>query len=188
MGKGYKTILQKGHPHANSGGHVLEHIVVAERTLGRLLKHGETVHHIDKNKLNNSPSNLIVFATTGDHTLFHSGCEIYKDGDVWRAIRKTEKCPACGKQFYVNGSRMKYKTHYCCRECKMSVEKKQVGIDEIVELIYSANGNFSSAAKEIGISANAIAHRLKRAGLPYHAMDYRNSCECSSEVEQQGKS
>lgn len=35
--------------------------MVAERMLGRKLKPGEVVHHIDGNKRNNAPENLMVF-------------------------------------------------------------------------------------------------------------------------------
>lgn len=37
-----------------------EHRVVAERTLGRALRPGEVVHHIDGDKRNNAPGNLMV--------------------------------------------------------------------------------------------------------------------------------
>lgn len=42
-----------------------EHRVVAEQMLGRPLEHGEIVHHIDGDKHNNDPSNLMVM--TQDH-------------------------------------------------------------------------------------------------------------------------
>ena len=173
MGQDYKTILQKDHPHTNSGGHVLEHIVIAETMLGRMLNPGETVHHIDHNKKNNSPDNLLVFKTRADHTLCHSGCQIYKEGDVWRAIRKTGKCEECGKDIFLSNCKMKYKKHYCSLECKMKAEKAQVDTDSIIEILRSTNGNFSKAAKEIGISSSAIIRRLKRRGLPYHSKDYQ---------------
>lgn len=47
-----------------------QHRVVAEQMLGRPLKRGEIVHHIDGNKHNNSPENLAVM-TQADHLRLH---------------------------------------------------------------------------------------------------------------------
>ena len=47
-----------------------EHRVVAERMLGRALKHGEIVHHKDGNKHNNDPANLEVM-TQAEHARLH---------------------------------------------------------------------------------------------------------------------
>ena len=49
-----------------------EHRVVAEEALGRPLRHGEVVHHIDGDHLNNVPENLQVM-TQGDHVREHIG-------------------------------------------------------------------------------------------------------------------
>ena len=46
------------------------HRVVAEEKLGRPLKKGEVVHHIDGNKRNNDPSNLMVM-TQSEHCRIH---------------------------------------------------------------------------------------------------------------------
>lgn len=48
-----------------------EHRIVAEQILGRPLRKGEVVHHIDGDKRNNHPINLMVFKSQADHALWH---------------------------------------------------------------------------------------------------------------------
>jgi len=47
------------------------HRVIAEQILGRPLKPGEVVHHIDRNKRNNDPENLMIFASQAEHAAWH---------------------------------------------------------------------------------------------------------------------
>lgn len=62
-------VRSDGHPKARSG-YVAEHILIAEDTIGRFLKNGEIVHHIDCDKKNNSPDNLSVL-TRAQHSSAH---------------------------------------------------------------------------------------------------------------------
>ena len=48
------------------------HRVAAERKLGRKLKPGEVVHHIDGDKHNNDPENLMVFKNQQEHVKYHA--------------------------------------------------------------------------------------------------------------------
>ena len=47
------------------------HRRVAEALIGRPLRLGEIVHHVDGNKLNNTPENLIVLASRAEHARIH---------------------------------------------------------------------------------------------------------------------
>ncbi|MBS5267505.1 MAG: HNH endonuclease [Clostridiales bacterium] len=48
------------------------HRVIAEQMLGRPLKKGEVVHHIDGDKRNNKPENLMVFDNQSEHAAWHA--------------------------------------------------------------------------------------------------------------------
>uniref|UniRef100_UPI003986D1D8 HNH endonuclease signature motif containing protein n=1 Tax=Mycobacteroides chelonae TaxID=1774 RepID=UPI003986D1D8 len=67
-------ITRKGYRRNGTTGK-FEHIEVWEQHHGRALPDGYQVHHIDENKLNNSPENLLAVTPT-EHKRIHSGCEL----------------------------------------------------------------------------------------------------------------
>lgn len=65
---GYVIVLAPaGHPYPRLSGYIYEHRLVMESVLGRYLEPQEVVHHIDGNKSNNEPSNLLLFSNNGEH-------------------------------------------------------------------------------------------------------------------------
>lgn len=68
---GYRQVRAIGHPYASRHGYVLEHRLVMERILGRYLLPGEEVHHRNRIKTDNRPSNLEFCATHREHMQRH---------------------------------------------------------------------------------------------------------------------
>jgi len=60
-----------GHPSADCRGYAYEHRLVAEKKIGRKLKPGEKVHHVDGDKQNNLPENITVVVGNGEHFFEH---------------------------------------------------------------------------------------------------------------------
>lgn len=63
---GYVLIRMPSHPQAVHG-YVRKHRLVMEQKLGRPLKRHEVVHHKNKNKKDNRPSNLSLFSSNAAH-------------------------------------------------------------------------------------------------------------------------
>ncbi len=97
------------HPKASKSGYVLMHRLVAENTIGRMLRDNECVHHIDENKHNNNYDNLQVM-TYAEHGVLHA-----KYG------RKVETlvCPNCLKEFQRESRLVKHGAARpkCSRKC-----------------------------------------------------------------------
>jgi hypothetical protein len=105
--KGGRTITEHGyvlikvgrdHHLADVRGYAYEHRVVAETAIGRRLRPGEHVHHIDHNTLNNSPDNLHVAESAWHHRVIHRrvGHDRRKPGEPNPLV----KCACgCGEAF-----------------------------------------------------------------------------------------
>lgn len=127
------------HPMANKNGYVLEHRVVAENKIGRLLKDNEIVHHIDGDKHNNNPENLEVMDEL-EHSIFHAS-------QRKRSITKL-KCANCGKEFerFANKTKRNNKNYFCSRHCNGKYYSSVPGFcgRDVKNFKYNEHGNVNS--------------------------------------------
>lgn len=159
------TYMPNHHSTLGSSGMVYDHILVAEQMLGRDLQSEEVVHHIDKNRSNNSPSNLMVFKTKADHNRFHKNNIAIKDGDVFISPLNENKCIDCGMVISKKAIR--------CPQCRArhsrivnrpSAEQLK---QELIEF------NFVQVGKKYGVSDNAIRKWCKAYGMSTSSKDYK---------------
>ncbi len=174
----YKQLYLPEHPNASSTGLVYEHILIAEKTLGRYLKKGESVHHIDGNKKNNTPENLIVFASNADHVRFHKSesPNLVKIGDTWQCknIQQVKICEWCHKEYIAGKNNKRKLQKYCSHECAANAHKVcSLSPSDIQQLLFENNGNFTKTAFGLNVTANALVKILKINNLPYHSKDYK---------------
>lgn len=108
----YNFAIVKNHPKATKHGYVLEHRVVMENHLGRMLDDNEIVHHINENGKDNRIENLEIMSRE-EHTRMHT-------------IQRGKKCvtlccPNCKvifdreyrKTFLVKGGNASFCSHSC---------------------------------------------------------------------------
>ncbi len=67
----YKFEKIPSHPRANSNGYVIQHVLFAERALGKPLPSGAVVHHHDRDTSNNT-NNLVICPDQAYHLVIHS--------------------------------------------------------------------------------------------------------------------
>jgi hypothetical protein len=79
MNLGYRWIAAKGHPRGiGATSYVAEHVLLAEKALGRFLRYPEEVHHVNGQKADNRPSNLVICPDRAYHKLLHRRADALK--------------------------------------------------------------------------------------------------------------
>ena len=124
---GYISLYVPDHPRATKQGRVLEHIIVAERTLGRCLLDGEVVHHINHITSDNRPENLMVLGSNQEHSLLHArerALAACGNAD-WRKCRVCKQYDDVGNLSYRKAARVYI--HLACERQAKAIQRRENG-------------------------------------------------------------
>lgn len=142
-------------------GYVYEHIVIAEQDYGRPLLKTEEVHHLDLNRMNNSPANLVVLQRKSHRKLHYwidRGCPInglHKKRKTSQVDTK-KNCKKCSKPIH-------FKNKFCSRECYDSGKETKLGnvsINEVLDKLKTRT--MVSVSKDYGVSDNGLKRWILR--------------------------
>lgn len=111
---GYVLVRMPDHPTAHRG-YVYEHVLVAERVLGKPLPERACVHHVNGVKHDNRPSNLVICPDATYHNLLHTRARALAACGHADWIR----CRHCGEYgpregMRIGGTRPSVAAHFAC--------------------------------------------------------------------------
>jgi len=127
---GYVQVYARGNPSSNHRGYIFEHILIAERILGKRLPDGATVHHVNRNPADNRPGNLVICQDNSYHQLLHKRARAYEAVGDPSALR----CGLCGcydnqPDMYVD--KQGYAKHKACLSARAKkLVRKRLGLAE----------------------------------------------------------
>jgi hypothetical protein len=171
---GYTLVYRPDHPKAMIGGnwdgYIYEHILVGEEINGLPLKEGEVVHHLDKNRANNSPDNLLVLSGPM-HAKLHTWLDkntITPTPEYAERIKLgCVRCKVCEKP--IDPSMI-----YCSPECFTDDHKRydHPNKEQLEKLIWSKPT--TEVASELGVSDKAIEKLCKKLDVDKPPRGYWN--------------
>lgn len=117
--------MQNGYMAYVGTNNVQVHIALAEKAAGKKLPKGAQVHHVDGDKTNNDPSNLVVCPNFAYHALLHARQRIIDAGGVCGVHKVCKGCGLLPIENFVKNKRMHDGLHNSCRKCVSEFKKSK---------------------------------------------------------------
>jgi hypothetical protein len=120
--KGGKAIRSDGYTRISIGSnkHVMQHILICEKVLGRHLPFHAIVHHVNGNRSENVNGNLVICQNRAYHQLLHKRINALRAS----GHANWEKCQFCkqyDKPIMISHTKYGQKYH---KECKRKYQKE----------------------------------------------------------------
>lgn len=159
---GYIYCIDKESPYANKQGKVYQHHYIICELIGRKLEPDECVHHIDRDRANNDPSNLLLL-TKSEHSKLH---QFEDNGYIY--IEDLRECVLCGNTFTVSSTSTQ---SFCSVRCSsVSARRFDVTREELEDLAWKYPT--TKIAEMFKVSDVAISKRCKLMGIKKPARGY----------------
>lgn len=162
---GYVVVYDPTNPAAMRNkcweGYVYEHVKVAQKFMGRRLRSAEIVHHLDGDRANNNPKNLLVIERS-QHVKLHEWIDAGAPFGESQLVNRvncgkpkwvvSRDCPVCGN-IVVNP-----RANFCSSSCAATHRNKNSGRPSREELVERLENGVSMLAlgRRYGVSDNAV--------------------------------
>lgn len=158
---GYVVVFAPEHPKAMKGetwdGYVYEHILIAEEMIDRPLREGEVVHHLDSNRSNNSPDNLLTLSGpmhTKLHTWLDKHTIIPNEKQTERINKGCIRCLICSKPISAGFI-------YCSPRCSTISQRKDAIPDKETLSKEVLETSLIKLGKKYNVSDNTVRRWCK---------------------------
>ncbi len=163
---GYRLIHQPDHPRAITSesyrGFVYEHIAVAEKTLKRPLNKDEVVHHLNGDRADNHPMNLLVMLRS-QHAKLHEWldrCSIDLKQISASSVLLGYRCERCLAPITTDGDK------YCGTACA-ALARRKVPRPTAEQLAMDISTMpMTKVGEKYGVSDNAARKWANSYGIP----------------------